>query len=280
MTYKTILACLTTEEASSHIMPIACSISERFQAHLVGIHTLEAIVPYPGIALHTDHPLFKEFNDQAKAEDARIENVFSSYVSDKSFTSEWRSLKARSWRASDQLVQSAFRADLIIVAQSDREHERVDQFGVQNDLIINSGRPVLLVPPENSETKLGSRILLAWNATKESAVATQNALPFLRAAEAVTILTVSSAQPYAIETDVEGHEVAKYLSRHSVNAEVKHIKQTEPSVGEQILKEAKVGGYDLIAMGAFGHSRLHSYFFGDASRYLLEKTELPILYGS
>lgn len=76
MSYKTVFVCLTTEEAAEQILPTASSIARGYAAHLVRLHTLQAIIPYPGIALHIDDPFFKEFNDRMSARDARIEAIF------------------------------------------------------------------------------------------------------------------------------------------------------------------------------------------------------------
>ena len=278
MSFKTILACLTTESAAELVLPTACALARAYRAHLIGIHTLEALVPYPGIALHVDHPHFKAFNDRVALQNAAIEAQFNACVSKEDFSHEWRTLAAGSVSASDRLVQSAFRSDLVVASQPDPEHERFDQLGAQKDLIVNSGRPVLLIPPKRKPDQIGKRILLAWNATRESAVAAREALPFMANADEVTILTVSSARPHSIGSSDEGHEVAKMLSRHGMQPVVLHVDQTENSVGAQILQEAKSGNYDLVVMGAFGHSRLHSFFFGDATRFMLEQAELPVLF--
>ncbi len=280
MSFKTVLVCLTTEPAALQIMPAACAISRAFGAHLIGIHTLAAIVPYPGIALHIDHPQYKIFNDQAAAQSARIEAVFQAQVAQEDFSAEYHTISAQSTHASDQLVQTAFRSDLVIASQPDPEHERYDQLGSQKDLIVNSGRPVLLIPPAYEGNGIGNRILLAWNATRESAAAAQGALPFMTRAEETIVLTVSAEQPHSISGDTEGHEVAKTLARHGVQPTVRHVSQIEASVGDQILAEAKANTCDLIVMGAFGHSRLHSFFFGDATRFMLEKADLPVLFAS
>ena len=262
------------------VLPLACRIARKFQAHLIGIHTLEAIVPYPGIALHIDHPHYEAFNEYVKAQNAQLEKLFRDKVGDEDFTSEWRSLPTHSVRASDQLIQSAFRSDLVIAAQPDRERERFDQLGAQKDLIIDSGRPVLLVPQGYGDVEIGARILLAWNATKEASVAAHSALPFMIPSDEVTILTVAAPRPHSIDTSEEGHEVARLLSRHGVRAEVRHVSQSEESVGAQVLQEARSGNHDLIVMGAFGHSRMHSFFFSDATQFMLKEAELPVLYAS
>ena len=280
MPIKAILACLTTEAAAERIMPAACGIARRFSGHLIGIHTLQAIVPYPGIALHIDHPYFKDFNDRVIEQNARISKIFEAHTADQRFVAEWRTMPAESPRASDQLVRAALYADLVITSRPDREDERPDQHGVQADLIIDTGRPILIVPPAKPEATLGSRILLAWNGTRESSAAAHSALPLLIGAEEVVVLTVSSSLRHSVASSNAGIEMSAQLARHSVKAVSHHVGQTEPSVGAQILSEAKTCSCDLIVMGGFGHSRLHSLIFGDATQFMLSEGDLPVLYSS
>ena len=283
MSYKTILVCLATEQAAEQILPASCRLVRAFGAHMIGIHTLEALVLYPGIflpgiALYYDDPRFTDFNREVREQDARIQDIFEAHTANKGFIAEWRSLLAHSEHASDQLIRSAFFCDLVVVARPDRESERSHQIGAQHDLIMNSGRPVLLIPPDYGDKLIGSPVLLAWNATREAAVAARAALPFFSRAEETFVLTIASEQRHSISDILEGHEVAKMLGRHGVEPDVIHTGQTEDSIGAQILREAKNRNCDLIVMGAFGHSRLHSFFFGDATQFMLENADVPILY--
>ena len=49
---KTILVCLTTQEHAATLMKVAVPLARRSGAHLVGLHTLERLEVYPGIAVH------------------------------------------------------------------------------------------------------------------------------------------------------------------------------------------------------------------------------------
>jgi nucleotide-binding universal stress UspA family protein len=280
VTYKTILVCLTTEAGAEQVLPAACNLARAFDAHLIGIHTLQAIVPYPGIALHIDDPYFQQFNDRMSAQNARIKEIFDSHTGIEPFVSEWRSIPAMSVRASDQVARAAFRADLVVAAQPDHDQERPDQHGVQKDLIVDSGRPVLLIPPLHGDAAIGSRIMIAWNATREAAAAAHAALPFLTAAQEAIILTVDAAQRHSVGSKQEGLDLAAMLARHGAKVDTKHIEQNEPSVGAQILHDAKKSGCDLIVMGGFGHARLHGLIFGDATHFMLAKSDLPVLFSS
>jgi len=278
MSYKTILVCLSTSEAARQILPAACNIARRFDAHLIGIHTLPSIIVYPGIAMHIDPPHFHDFNVRMDNQNKIIQEIFEEHVSREEFPGEWRSLPAQDANASAQLIHSAYRADLVIVAKSDAEADRFDQSNLQKDLIINSGRPVLMIPPNHGDKTIGSQILLAWNATRQASSAAHDSLPFLKSAEQVNVLTIGQTNGQSRGIDTEGHELSANLSRHGVKPEVIHVDQTRDTMGEEVSFQAHINGCDLIVMGAFGHSRLHSMFFGDATRHMLSEADLPVLF--
>jgi len=280
MAYKTILVCLSTVEAAKQILPAACAIARQFDAHLIGIHTLPAIMVYPGIAMHFELPQFDAFNEEMEKQNKRIHSVFEEHVSNELFASEWRSLPAKDASASTQLIRSAYRADLVVVARPDADSDRIDQSNLQKDLILNSGRPILVIPPGQDDKPIGSEVLLAWNATRQSSSAAYDALPFLELAEQVNILTVSQANGNSANLDTEGHEISSSLARHGVAPVVVHVDQTKANMGEEISHQARINGCNLIVMGAYGHSRVHDLLFGDATRHMLVNTELPVLFSS
>ena len=62
MGLSTILVCLTTSEHADTLMKFAVPFARKHNAHLVGLHTVEALMVYPGIAMHVPEPAFAEFN--------------------------------------------------------------------------------------------------------------------------------------------------------------------------------------------------------------------------
>jgi len=278
MSYKTILVCLSTPEAAKQILPAACNIARQFDAHLIGIHTLPSIIIYPGIAMHIDPPQFYDFKERMENQNKAIQEIFDAHVANEMFASEWRLVPAQDSSASAQLIQSAYSADLVIVAKTDANSDRYDQSNLQKDLILNSGRPVLLVPPNHGDKPLGTQILLAWNATRQASTAAHDSLPFLIQAEQVNVLTVSQSDTLAPGNDTEGHELSASLARHGIKPEVIHVPQSKDTMGEEVSFQAYLNGCNLIVMGAFGHSRLHSMFFGDTTGHMLKDADLPVLF--
>lgn len=277
--FKTILACLTSRRAAAELIPPARAVAERFDAHLVGIHAIDAIVPYPGIALHVDHPRFAALLETFQAENTDVREAFLEGTRTMVRPAEWRSVPARSGSSAPALIRSAYRSDLVMGLLPDLANEDLDEVFVQNDLINEAGRPVLLVPQGWQERSIGQRIMIAWKPTREAARAVHESLPFLALADSVTILTVSS-DPETSETSAEGHELARMLSRHDVACTVRHAAPGDDGIGVCIRLEAAHDDSDLIVMGACGHSRLRRIILGDATDEVLRQSDLPVLFST
>lgn len=277
MSYKTILACLPDEACAEEILPAACTLAASFGAHLVGLHTLDPIVPYPGIALHIDDPRFKAFNDAATAADQAIEEQFRAAIAAYGVEGEWRSLRAGSPSRADDFVLAAFRADLVVTAMPDQDGGTRYLPGIEKDLIVHSGRPVLLVPPAWHERPIGTRVLIAWKATREASLAVRGALPFLGRASEVGLVTVGPPHEHTAASETDGHEMARMLSRHGVGVTVEHLEDDDGNAGRRILEACAQHDCDLVVMGACGHSRLHGFLMRDATFTVLKNARVPVL---
>lgn len=161
-------------------------------------------------------------------------------------------------------------ADLVIAGQP--EPDDAAQKAFAGDLLLSAGRPVLFIPYVGRFDTLGQRVLLAWNGTREAARALADALPFLRRARAVNVVTFDASRAEGPRTDV-----ALQLSRHGVKATLGRERVPDVEVGEQILSRAADLGADLIVMGAYGHSRVRERVLGGATRTLLESMTVPVL---
>jgi len=119
--------------------------------------------------------------------------------------------------------------------------------------------------------------MLCWNATRESARAASDALPFLKAAGNVIVLVAephSSEQAHGAEP---GADVATWLARHGVKVVVQREAAASTDVGNVILSRAADYDVDLIVMGVYGHSRVREMVLGGVSRTLLSSMTVPVL---
>jgi nucleotide-binding universal stress UspA family protein len=138
--------------------------------------------------------------------------------------------------------------------------------------LFDSGRPALIVPP-SAPRSLGRNVLVAWNHSTEQARTNAFAIPLLRLAEQVTVLTVEGGTT----PGPSGEEAALHLRRNGVRATSLTVKPGTRSAGEAILDHAAKLGCDLLVKGAYTQSRLRQMMFGGATRHILANANLPVL---
>ena len=141
--------------------------------------------------------------------------------------------------------------------------------------LFESGRPVLIVPPFVPRT-IGRNVLVSWNRSTEQVHTNAFALPLLRAADKVTVLTVEGGMTIG----PSGEEAALHLRRNGVKATALTVKPGARSGGEAIgeitLEHAASLGCDLLVKSAYTQSRLRQMIFGGATRHILANAALPI----
>ena len=86
--------------------------------------------------------------------------------------------------------------------------------------IFSSGRPLLLVPPGQAAAAHPSRIVLAWDASPAAVRAIHGALPFIKRAEAVTVVSVTDDKE--CRQGQSGVELAHLLARHALSEHNNH----------------------------------------------------------
>ncbi|HWA78959.1 MAG TPA: universal stress protein [Acetobacteraceae bacterium] len=174
-------------------------------------------------------------------------------------------------REEELVAQQARLADVTVVARPEVEGESASSDAL-HAVLFDSGRPVLLAPPE-PPTVIGRRICLAWNGTAEAASAVTAALPWLQEAEAVAILSAEGYQ----RRGPSAQELAPYLALHGVIAQIRMFGPVDGVVGAGLLAAAAAFDADLLAMGAYSHSRLRQLILGGVTRHVLEHGRLPVL---
>jgi nucleotide-binding universal stress UspA family protein len=162
--------------------------------------------------------------------------------------------------------------DMIVLARPGDEWQSPSMITLESAL-FESGRPVLIAPPA-SPRSLGTNILVAWNNSTEQARTMADAMPLLRLAERITILTVEGATV----AGPSGEQMARSLKTNGIAAETVTMKPVgKRSAGETILAKADELGCDLIVKGAYTQSRLRQMIFGGTTRHILANAKLPVL---
>ena len=171
--------------------------------------------------------------------------------------------------ATPGFVREALTADLLVLGQYDHAHpsEQALPSDFAVSVILESGRPALVIPAAGDFPVAGRTVLVAWKPTRESARALGSALPLLRTADKVHVASWGS----------DPREVEHWLLCHGIDPVFHHEPEVHSKIGEHILARAAELGADSLVMGCYGHSRIRELALGGASRTLLESMTLPVL---
>jgi nucleotide-binding universal stress UspA family protein len=244
----------------SHIAAVACEIHIEIPSGLVSTSLLNV----PGlIAAETHksranvHNLLTAFEATAARQGVRFESIRE------------RSL---SGEAPAMFVEYARLRDLTIVPAPEDHGQWCSEA-----IIFGSGKPTLVLPEVGSVPSFQLKtVLVAWDFSRAAARAVADAIPLLERATHVRVVTVTDEKP--IDSKHSAEELAKNLSRHDLEVELDRIEAKGRTIGEAIEADAKSCDADLLVMGAYGHSRLREFILGGATRSLLAKPPLPILF--
>ncbi len=189
---------------------------------------------------------------------------------------EQRLVMAQTLAACDMAVTQARHVDLTVMARPSKgegfRHE------VLEAVLMESGRPLLLIPPGWTSDGTVSTVFVAWNAGREAARAVADAGHWLEAASNIVIGTVD-AKPGGPRGHGEapGVDIATHLARHGHAVELRNIDSLGAQTAEAILDAAESVATDLIVVGGFGHPRLQQALFGGVTRTIVETSNVPLL---
>ena len=275
---KSILLPRDDVEISTHVLATALEIARRFKAHLEVLQlrrSPEHAVPYLLGSLSRS-TLRETIMDAAEREEdertAMVRQNFDEFCGRHGIAvvdgpSQANGSWTASWRAGERqtLVHRARLNDLSVVARP----PDTSRPATLETLLLESGRPVMMVPPVVGET-LATRVAIGWNDSTEAASAVVAAMPFLSGADSVTILASAKRSESA-------RELSEYLAWHRVAAAVRPFEPAGRSVAVTLLNEAKIIGADLFVAGGYSHTRAREILFGGVTQHLIADADLPVL---
>lgn len=278
MPWKTILAHLPDEKRAPAILAVGLQLADRFDAHLIALHVVPQ--PYVPIAPYGDAAgeVMERERETLEAEAQRIKAKFAAMIAGRAVIPEYRQAQARFMPVAEVVTAHARCADLVVAGQPEtglRLDYRPGDVG--EDVMMEAGRPVLLVPETCSRTTLGERVLLAWNGSREASRAAFDALPMLAGAREVRILTINPAKRLDEKPDDSGRELATALGRHGVNAIAAWSLAHSHGIAEELASRIGDPGADLLVMGGYGHSRFREFLFGGVTAGMLSRMRIPVL---
>lgn len=167
-------------------------------------------------------------------------------------------------------------SDLLILGQDNPDDPDNTSYGLADTLLFEGACPCLVVPHSGKVPTPGERVLVAWNASRESARALREAVPLLQRAKEVVVL--SSEPGNADEGDGHPHadELMRYLDAHGISAVTGGMGSVEMSATDVITAQAADMNADLIVMGGYGHARLREFILGGVTHDMLKQAPVSL----
>jgi enolase len=166
------------------------------------------------------------------------------------------------------LISEVKDAALIVIA---RPHN-LDSADALHAALFKTGRPVLFVPSEcGMRPTLGEHMAIAWKSRAQTHKAIMRMLPWLKAAQRVTIVAMSEfwAGQY--------YEVQRLLGEHGISPAVRRISaRRDEHIAIRLLSEVEAVNADSLIMGAFRFGQIYEWVFGGVTHEVLNRTRLPV----
>ena len=277
MDYRNLLVHLDESEANAGRVEAAVVLARRHQAHLTGL-SLAVEPSIPGFVYQQVGAEVLEAQRQALREQAQeTATRFVDHAKRQGLGAEVRVEACLEPDMRRIIDLHARYADLIVMGQADPKDPPMGGANLAEEVVISSGRPVLIVPYIGIQGSLGERVMVAWDAGRESARAVTDSLPILERAKQVIVVAVNprgSTEGHGAEP---GSDIATHLARHGCAVEVERLESHEIGVGDTLLSYLADRSVDLVVMGAYGHARLKEWVLGGVTRHILEHMTVPVI---
>jgi nucleotide-binding universal stress UspA family protein len=170
-----------------------------------------------------------------------------------------------------RLLFHARHNDLVVLAR--RRHRDHLPRRLIEDLLIESGRPLLLAPAAPVRNLCGT-VMVGWKETAPSARALALTLPLLKRAKKVVLIGVAEAGG---PTSLALRDCARQLVWHGITAHVRRVEDGKRPVVRQLTEAATQENAELLVVGGFGRGPLRELAFGGVTQALIDHADLPVL---
>jgi nucleotide-binding universal stress UspA family protein len=270
MPIRDLLIHIDNTSACKNRILAAQKIADVGSAHVTGIYTYQVVI----VPTYTEVGVPAYIYSEIEASNMELAEEAKALFNDS--MSAWDSKIAWECHEGDRgatISKVAANHDLVVMGQHNPDDELDRNDGVAAQVAISSGRPVMIIPHSGSINHIGKRILVAWDGKKEAVRAVNDAMPFLKSADAVEVVNINHSD----DPGIPCADIAAHLARHNIDVEAGSAHTKSGHTGEAILYLGQNFAADLIVMGAYGHSRLRELIIGGATKHVLQNTTVPVL---
>lgn len=276
MSYRSIVVHLDTSARAQARLHVAIELAQQHGALLRGVFCVYTPDPRSFYVMAGTAEYYAEHDKTRHQACGALERLFHAEAARAKIDAQWI---VEDGNAADEIPRHARRADLVVIGQNDpTDPEAFVAEHFAENVVMSSGRPVLLIPYAGSYTRIGRRIMIAWDGSREATRALHDALPLITRAEQVVIVTIGAPHGATPDAPAPGAEVAALLGRHGVRASTLDLDKThDVTTGELLLSRIEDLVVDLVVMGGYGHTRWQEVILGGVTRTMLSSMTAPVL---
>lgn len=271
--YKDFLIPLMMGDFASPVLKATCAIAKAWEGRVIALVGVSQIAPIARAWDYYPAGVYESMRDCALATTQRMAEAADLLLRDEGVPYDIR-MSEDYWLTPAEIATSYARyADLTVLEMGGSEAEM--RHRVFAAVAAGAGHPVLSMQATSPPTAAFGHAVVAWKASRESARALSDALPWLRRMATVDLLTVeeASSKPNPLDALLSNH-----LDRHGVRTRLVRRSAAQSSAGAEIVHHAAESRADLIVAGAYSHSRLVEHVLGGATRHLLSNAPCPVLF--
>ena len=273
---KDLLIALARGRGDDAALAAGLVLAESHRAHLAALVCVPLTTPitFEWSAIPAD--LYLRVQEAERERGRQVAAHVRETFSKSPVTTEVRVVESQLMPPARVAALHARHADLSIVSGVSDETARWAD-GMFLDLLLEAGRPVLVVPPQYAMTVPPRHAVVAWQATREAARALHDSLPLLKQSKTVDVLVVDPVVAANRHGEEPGADIATHLARHGLRVRL----VSRPGMGEDaaavIVRHAMESGAELIVAGGYSHTRMREALLGGVTRSLLETCPVPVL---
>lgn len=272
MTIRSILVAFSGDAEGSGAVRLALQMARKYDARVT------AVVPHGPTYMERQYSRFMNadvLQIVRSRDDAAVDALRAAFearvaAEGPGIAADFLDLKSRSGFT---LAHCARTFDIVLMGRRAAEPGR-EHFGERpEEVALNCGRPVILVPSGYRAERINDHALVAWDGKRAAARALGDAMQILETKTRVTVLSVGEAPA----EDGPCGGVLELMARHGIAAEQVVRKAGRGGVAATILAACRETGAGLLVMGAYEHSRFVEEMFGGVTRDILDDADLPVL---
>jgi len=272
MAYRKILVPLVGTQRDTTVLRHGFELAKTFGSHVAALFIRPdpaEVIPYlgDGISACVVQEVIDASRNAGKAASAAAKSAFDHAAKESGTSASFATFEG----VIDDIVAQEARLSDLVLFDCPAETQEMGLRAAIESAIVNGKKPVLLVP-RSIEKIVGAKVAIGWDGGAAAAHAISAAIPFMKRAESVEILNVSTGATDTTQLD----RLRAYLALHGIQAIEHAINPGSTGTAAVLIDTAQRTGAGLLVMGGYEHSRLREIALGGVTRYILGHATMPV----